>query len=702
MTLDIKGGLKNTDASTNRYVVFEELLSNAIDSYLIRKNSDPKTPALFIEFQINIFPYSMLENGECDVKISCTDNGAGFGDEQVKAFVTKDSTYKDYLNIQGIDKCKGVGRIQFFHFFKQLKINSIYSTDKSLKYRSLSIFENSREVSEDQFKTENSLENEKIETTVTLQSLKDEYVKEELNLLNVRNDFSAKAVKNSILITFLQRFIILKNIIGDFSISILQTENGSSEKATINSKDLPQPIERKKISLISTSGNQTENKNNQLEITRYSLPYESFRDSRHEIALCANSALVRSLTKKFLKKSQYWGQPIEDHFELILIESEILEKTVNERRDGFNLPEECSSNEDIEGGISIQDIVESIEDYIYEILTPKDFDKEKMISSTQEKYGISKSMLENTNTKVHYSDTEENLAKRVLRKYQDEIVRETSQIFNLKQQLLELDPRSNDFREKIGELSWKYTTTIKKMDMANLSQLVVRRSSIIEVLKMATKSMLDCQDTGKEIKQNEKIIHNIFFPTGKDSNDSIDHDIWILNEEYHYFDHIASDKSLATIPWNENEKLFDHDIDSNLEELFAKNNKDHRLKRPDIAIFNQEGAAIIIEFKAPGVELQEHIPDLAQYARLLSAKSNGKIKKIYGYLIGDKLDENRMPLNYTMFPSGLGFFNTERISEPKTGTQYGELYSEILFYDQFIDRAEQRLKVYKEKLNVTV
>lgn len=41
MTLDIRGGLKNTSISGNRYVVIEELLSNAIDSYLIRKNEDP-------------------------------------------------------------------------------------------------------------------------------------------------------------------------------------------------------------------------------------------------------------------------------------------------------------------------------------------------------------------------------------------------------------------------------------------------------------------------------------------------------------------------------------------------------------------------------------------------------------------------------------------------------------------------------------
>lgn len=243
---------------------------------------------------------------------------------------------------------------------------------------------------------------------------------------------------------------------------------------------------------------------------------------------------------------------------------------------------------------------------------------------------------------------------------------------------------------------------MKKMDMANLSQLVVRRSSMLEVLQRAVDSALSCQTISSGRREPEKIIHNVFFPTGKDSDDAIDHDIWILNEEYHYFDHIASDKSLASIPWSENQNLFDEDVDESLEALFAKNNTNHRLKRPDIAIFNQEGSAIIIEFKAPNVQLQEHIQDLAQYSRLLAAKSGGKIKKFFGYLIGSCMDETRMPLNYTRFPSGSGYFATDRIVDPQTGTQYGELYSEVLFYDQFIERASRRLRVFKEKLGMDV
>lgn len=438
-----------------------------------------------------------------------------------------------------------------------------------------------------------------------------------------------------------------------------------------------------------------------LKVTRYSLTPLEHSDLQHEVALCANSAMVCSLTKNFFRSALDRKKPIDGRIELILVESDFLESKVNQQRDGFNIPKECGSGDDLIDEISMQDIIDALDEYVDLILTPKDFDKGALIVSTQEKFGISRSMLDDTNIKIHYGDTEENIAKRVLKKIQEEIVKDTSNLFDIKQEVLLLDPRSDDFRTKINDLSWKYTSTLKKMDMANLSQLVVRRSSMIEVLKVAVKLMLPCQEHSSGVRRDdEKIIHNVFFPTGKDSTESVDHDIWILNEEYHYFEHIASDKALSSIPWKDDNKLFESDIDVSLEALFKKNNSDHSRKRPDIAIFNQEGSAIIIEFKSPGVELQDHIPDLVQYSRLLAAKSGGKIKKFYGYLIGTDLEESRMPTNFTRFPSGQGYFSTGRIDDPATGVQYGELYSEVLFYDQFINRAESRLNVYKNKLNI--
>ncbi|MBC3908063.1 hypothetical protein [Undibacterium umbellatum] len=701
MTLDIKGGLKNTSASKNKYIVFEELLSNSIDSYLIRKKAESCVPPFFVLISLDFYKTEFFNAGY-DLRVSCTDNGAGFGEKQVKAFVTKDSTYKDYLEIVGIGKCKGAGRIQFFHYFKKLQISSILAENSKTIHRTLSIRAETREVSEESFNTV-EVDAQETETTLILQDFnKTLAVVENAGSLDLREEFSAKAVHSHLYIAFLQRLIVLKGLIGEFSISIKQTsidadEEVPSQELSICSKDLPTATEVKRLPLTCSHDRELLDRNITLNITRYSLPYQAYPGLKHEVALCANFALVQSLTKQFLKKTSDRNNPINGNFELILVEGEFLEGKVNEQRDGFNIPMECGSNGELDSTFSLQDIIDSLSDYVYEIITPSDFDKEKLIWSTQARFGITHAMLNSVNIKVHYSDTEENIARRVLRKFQDEIVRDTSDIFNIKEELLGLDPRTSDFREKVALLSWKYTSNIKKVDMANLSQLVVRRASMLEILKKATELMLICQDEDGK-RDNEKIIHNIFFPRGKDNSELIDHDIWLLNEEYHYFEHIASDKALSSIKFDKSNMLFEPEIDNELEKLFAKNNKNHSQKRPDIAIFNSEGAAIIIEFKAPGVELQEHISDLIQYSRLLASKSNGKIKKFYGYLIGDTLDETRMPGTFTMFPSGLGYFNTEPVTQ--ANIKYGELYSEILYYDQFIQRAEKRLEIYKKKLSI--
>ncbi|UOD27948.1 hypothetical protein INH39_20995 [Massilia violaceinigra] len=696
MTLDIKGGLKNTSVSHKRYVVFEELLSNAIDSYLIRRSSDPHAPPLRIEIGVEFVNGSLFAGRDEQIVVWCKDNGAGFGDEQVKAFVTKDTTYKDYLQIAGIGKCKGAGRIQFFHYFSQLAIDSVFDAGGRHWRRTLRAHAETREIAESDFVTQ--ADTADIGTCVTLKGMTTRTFAGLFDPFALRADFSARTLHDVLNTSFLQRFIVLKQIIGEFTVTIVDIAGDHRSDEAITSEHLPTAVDVLPIRL--SCGHRSDIDACALKLTRYSLDQASSPSLEHEVALCANSAIAISLTKHYLKSPADRRRPIDGKIELLLVEGDVLDQKVNVQRDGFNLPSECSHARDFDETLSMQDIIESLEESVYAILTPPDFDRDALIGSTEEKFGISRAMLDKANIKIHYGDTEENIARRTLRRLQDEIVQDTSTLINMKQELLKLDPRSSDFRKVLADLSWRYTSTLQTMDMANLSQLVVRRSAMLDVLERATQLMLDCQqDAPGKRRDHEKIIHNIFFPTGRDSNDTVDHDIWILSEEYQYYDHIASDKALSSIFW-EGGKLFEADIDESLEKLFRHNNEVHHLKRPDIAIFSKEGAAIIIEFKAPGVELQEHINDLAQYARLLAAKSDGRIKRYYGYLVGDTIDDSRVPPNWTQFPASDGYFCTGVLRDSRSGRQYGELYTEMLFYQHFVTRARNRLEVYKRKLNV--
>ena len=216
MTLDIRGSIKNTKLSSNPYVVFEELISNAIDSYLIRKHDDAAAPSLRVRVEVDFQQADLL--GDRDVMtVSCTDNGCGLGEPQLKAFLTKDTSYKDDLTISGIGKCKGAGRIQFFHYFGGMTIESTFRRDGQVVRRQMSYVEPQKQIEADDF-AESPGDAAAIGTTLRLRNFKDSArVRFAPNAI-LSTLFSASVLKKQMLLAFLQRLVGLAARLGEFEI----------------------------------------------------------------------------------------------------------------------------------------------------------------------------------------------------------------------------------------------------------------------------------------------------------------------------------------------------------------------------------------------------------------------------------------------------------------------------------------------------
>lgn len=704
MTLDIRGSIKNTKLSSNPYVVFEELISNAIDSYLIRKHNDPSAPSMQVQIEVDFSSDDMLEDSE-SMAIFCKDNGCGLGEHQLKAFLTKDTSYKDDLSISGIGKCKGAGRIQFFHHFSALSINSIYREGNDLIRRVMRYSEPQKQIDADDFN--NSSENEReseIGTAVQLERLK-ESVKGRIARGDALSSlFSASVLKKKMLVAFLQRLIGLDSRLGDFEISFVTRHGIDSEHSvslkrpdlpTVTAERMVQVEERDPVTGNNLGTHQT------FKISHYQLDSDQYGLSKNAIAFCAKSSPVKDITPRYLRTRTEQNNPVNGFHHIVLIESDFLDMRVNEQRDDLdNIPAEIPSDDMfLSEKLSYSAIHSAIDPVIYEMVVPANWSKEEVLKEITDQFGISEAMLHDTSTRIVYGESAQAIAERVLKKYQERVVDETAEIFNLKEEIVKAEPDSEQFRKKINELSWKYTSSLKNFDMANLSQLIVRRAAIVQILDLACGKNLDMQAvTDNTRRKDERIIHSIFFPMRKDSAEVADHDIWLLSEEYHYYDYIASDVPLADIAWSDGEKVFETDIDKNFQELLAKRAGDNGGKRPDIALFNKEGSAIIVEFKAPGVSMEEHIGDLSEYAHLLAAKSGGKLKKFYGYLIGDTVNTLRLSGSWTPFPMGNGWFQSGALLDPRTRQPLGETYFEILHFNDVIERAKKRIGVYQNKL----
>lgn len=703
MTLDIRGSLKNTKISSNRYVVLEELISNSIDSFLIRQHDDPAKRGLSVKVVAEIAATGLLGGGQ-DLSISCTDNGCGLGNEQTEAFLTKDTSYKDDLTIAGIGKCKGAGRIQFFHHFERVCIRSTYRSDGKVLTRTLPLVAARKKIDLADFGVTDGNAQD-IGTKITLDGLKPAtrarlYKNEALGDI-----FSAANMRRYMLIAFLQRLVSLKAELGDFSITFeSRYPKDRVETASLGAADLPLVTEVRvaQVEQRDPRSGDPLGKSTDFTLSHYKLDAIAFDLPRNTISFCANSSPVQDVTRRYLRTTAEQNRAVEGFHHIVLIEGELLDRRVNEQRDGFDgIPDEIPVGDLFsDETVSYAGIFDQIDPIIEAMVSRSGWSRDQVVADVTEKFGVNAGMLADTETRVVYGDTPKSVAERVLRKYQERIIAETAEIFDLREEIEKSEPHTEDFRQKIHELSWKYTASLRTIDMANLSQLVVRRTAIVEILALACDRRLAVQAVKEgERRQDERMIHSIFFPMKKDSKETSDHDIWLLSEEYQYYDYIASDEPLAQIEWGDGEKLFDPSIDAELAETLRRRTDENGAMRPDIAIFGKEGSAIIIEFKAPGVSMDDHVGDLSEYAHLLAAKSNGRLKKIYGYLIGDTIAPLRMA-GWTRFAAGKGFFRSTPLEDPETGRNLGELYAETLFFEDIVQRANQRVGVYRDKLQI--
>ncbi|MGX8014290.1 hypothetical protein ACVDG8_037730 (plasmid) [Mesorhizobium sp. ORM8.1] len=705
MTLDIRGSIKNTKLSLNQYVVFEELIANAIDAYLIRRASDQSAPDMNIAIEVDFLRADLLDDREL-MNVSCGDNGCGLGDDQLKAFLTKDTSYKDDLSISGIGKCKGAGRIQFFHHFAAMRITSTYRDGDSLLKREFRYSEPQKQIEADDFTTAPVAEAD-IGTVIRLEQFKEAVRPRVSHGEALSTLFSAPGLKKQMLVAFLQRLVGLGEQLGNFEIRFT-TRHWKDDQAKIEAlrlADLPAVTAERAVDVEErdpASGDRLGTRQT-FNLSHYQLDAEQYDLPRNAIAFCAKSTPVKDITGHYLRTRTEQNNPVGGFHHIVLIEADYLDARVNEQRDDFdNIPDEIPSGDMFSAEkLSYADIHEALDPVIDEMVTPADWKKEAVLKEATHQFGISEAMLQDTKTRIVYGESAQSVAERVLSKYQKAIIDETAAIFSLKEEIMAAEPDSDEFRKKIHELSWKYTSSLKNFDMANLSQLIVRRAAIVDILDLACGQRLAMQAAADGARRkDEQIIHSIFFPMRKDSTETTDHDIWLLSEEYQYYDYIASDLPLANIRWNDDTNVFESDIDEALRKILAKRTSDNGGKRPDIAVFSKEGSAIIVEFKAPGVSTDEHIGDLSEYAQLLAAKSGGKLRKFYGYLIGDSVNTLRLSGNWTPFPTGKGWFQSSELKDPETRQSLGETYFEILHFSDVIDRAKKRIGVYQDKLKL--
>lgn len=663
-TINLAGRVKNFTLSKNNALMpLFEAIVNSINSIEERRQKDTSFGAGKIIINViredfRKLPGMEKENVEQRITgFEVIDNGIGFNDENFKSFMTSDSAYKAPKG------GKGVGRFSWLKAFEQVVIESKYHENK-VSYKRKFIFSLKEPNVDNDIKQISELEDNS--TSVKLENYKPEYFKNAQNDCEVLSD---KIIQHCLIFFFTDKNISVE--LND-NAHIVSLNDKFNEVFNVDENTVKFKIKGWDMKLLNV---QIKDKN----------------FSGNRLFVCADSRLVKDVDlNKLITNLDNEFYNVSKYYYLGVLSSPFLDNNVNLDRETFNI---INSDEDnVFDEPSLEDIVKvtviQIEKYLSEPLSVIDANKEKQIATfiknSAPQFGILMKYSQNEVRKIKPNQSNEKIhdeLSKIERYFNKKLKNENSKLLDdFKKNIID----DEKYKRKVDEQLEKITDSNK----AALVEYVARRKVVIDILKEALK----INDDNKYEK--EKLIHKIIYPMRATSNDvpKEAHNLWLLDEKLSYCSFVASDKQMD------------------------KNNCEDR---PDILLLNSPVAVsdsfnngdeyktiILFELKRPMRDdyttADNPIDQLINYVqkikkgKLLDGDGRpvrvGENTQFYLYAVCDITDTLQDIIDkgdYTRTPDGKGFYRYH--------TKY-HAYIEVLSYDKIVDDAQQRNKVFFDKI----
>ncbi|MDR2762978.1 MAG: hypothetical protein LBB88_10275 [Planctomycetaceae bacterium] len=644
--------------------------------------------------------------------ISIEDNGIGFTTDNMTRFKKLAETTKGLNN-------KGTGKIQIFHRFNEIIVDSAFVENNRINNLSFSCTKTGvyKEIPTE-------LKNNDVKTIVKMK----EFISDEKELeFFMKYQNSIDELKRDILKRFLLRLWLgVSQYRLTFEIKIF-LDNKKKEKFVFDQKNILKPDKETKI-YVNTEQSKLVNKKIEWSIVepKHEIAIQRFKLASDEIDengvyMCSKDVVIRPFQFHAIGKNNNLGG---FHY-LICISGSILDdpQNLNQSFDKFTFPSKKEVEEKLKGNplffseseyVFWEELENKITDGLIKIYSDVENLQEKRnkyITDLAKKYGIPQEIANVAN--INFNDTSEKATKKLFVTQAQYLAKQSIKIQKTYEELKQLkipqlNPiESDNYREKFEKIVSELFTLIPQQNREELARYVIRRDMVVELLKKAINNQLELQQSwikkkqdGEKIKrEKEGIIHDLIFKRG---SKGIPNDLWILNEEFVHFNG-CSDIKLDEIKIN-GEKLLKEKtkIDDALKSVGIT--KDSYLKRrPDIFLFPEEGKCILIEIKAPDVDLATHCDQIQRYARLIANYSQRKFNQFFGFLIGETIDKVSLPSGrYNKVPyCDYWVYPDEPIkSIGEVEAVIANLYQEIIPLSEIAKRAEIRNKSFAEKLGL--
>lgn len=684
-----KGVLHDVSKTRSALQPIFEAFTNAIEAIKIKQRVNKKLKG---EILIKIHATESTVVGSSHFSsISISDNGIGFDDEQFKRFNTFKDITKGFKNL-------GSGRIQYVHYFDNTNIKSVYEQDGKT-------FEREFHVSKKQtFVDQNSIVFHKYSkeisdlptgTTILFSSL--------LENSNLYNNLDAKELKEQLLKRYIHYFCHNKEALPKIEIKFdIQGEVNGEE--TISKQDVPNIDKTEPIKLaykrLAANGKALEEtgKTEEFKIDAFKIP-STLLDS-NDLKLVSKGEIVEESDVKL--ESLPKNEPIKGAKYIFLIYSDFIDSRDTNLRGFLKIPTYDSLTKSPSLFTTEEIIIEDIQKGVNEKISTMYPEIEEVKQQHIEQLEKLKEMflLDDETAKELNISINDNESK-ILEKFYEAEAKKTALLdASIKESIDNLNRLDTTDPNYLEELKKEVDILVKSIPLQNkksLTHYVARRKLVLDLLDKVLHKKLDVQQSGREY--DEELIHDLLFQQG--SNDPENSDLWIINEDFIYFKG-SSNIVLNKVEIN-GEKLFKMTFTAEEEKYLRSLGENRKIKKPDILLFPEEGKCIIIEFKAPDVNVSDHLTQIDRYASLIRNYTEDKfqITTFYGYLLGESIEPRDVLGTVSSFEESYQFDYLFRPSTKVIGfdnRSNGSIYTEVIKYTTLLQRARQRNKIFIEKL----
>lgn len=628
-------------------------------------------------------------------KVVIEDSGIGFNDVEFQRFNTYKDTRKGFNN-------KGSGRLQLVHFFQNCNYTSIYADNGSYLERKFRIAKSDSHIQENAITFLESTQTSAVGEPVTSLSLSNLYSEKDKAPYTISLD----ELKEKLVSHYIQYFCSHRDVLPKI---ILESyvNNSLVDEQQIVSNDIPEVDNTKDFTLcyhkLSTDGKNVIETDSTENFTVKAFRIDKDKLDRNSIKLTSKDEIVESNEFKINLHSLSADDFIENDRFLFLISSPFIDKRDDDQRGELKIAKRENFKKDYdlfsEEEIFLDDIEHGANELIismYADIKKKNEDKKVRIDELKSMFLLNDEVLHDIT--ISLNDTEEKILEKVYAAESKLIAKGDFEIKRQIEELETLNPTSANYEAEFNEAINKLVKEIPQQNRVALTHYVARRRMVLELFdKILNKGLTIQKSSARNI--DEKLLHNLIFKQHSSRPDTSD--LWLVNEDFILFKG-TSESKLKDIQID-GVKLLKEQLTEEEQKYRDSLEENKYDKRPDVLLFPDEGKCIIIEFKAPDVNVGEYINQINRYATLIRnfSKDEYEFDTFYGYLIGEAIDADEVRNFDADFKNAAHFdyvFRPSKTIAGKFGRSDGSLYMEVIKYSTLCERATQRNNVFISKL----